>query len=187
MSLGLADKSLVLFLKTHLQSLAAFFLEADTGSQAFAGELRARLHEALYDETISPHFRPFLLQSCAMIPKLGKQTLATYLRVHDLPAARFLSEPADTFDAALVPFHEEALGSGYVLYLTDNLTPADIYELLAHAYGHLAFGHLRRGDTHSHYDLLDDLQAASGPLRRWDQAIQAEQHLWFQALPRLSG
>lgn len=187
MSLELAEKPLVLFLKTHLQSLAAFFLEADMGSQALVGELRARLHEALYDEAINPHFRPFLLQSCAMIPKLGKQTLASYLRVHDLPAAWFLSEPADSFDAALVPFHEEAPGSGYVLYLTDSLTPADIYELLAHAYGHLAFGHLRRGDTHSHYDILDDLHATSGPARRWDQAIQAEQHYWFQALPCLSG
>lgn len=187
MSLPLADKPLALLLKMHLQDFATFLMEADVSAQALVGELRNRLHEALYDKTIEPYFRPFLLQSCEMIPNLSKQTLANYLRVHDLPAARFLSEPADHFDAALVPFHEEAPGSGYVLYLTDGLTPQDVYELFAHAYGHLVFGHLRHGDTHSHYDLLDDLRNASGPLRRWDQAIRTAQHLWFQDLPRLSG
>ena len=186
MSLSLADKPLTLFLKSRLQGFASFLVEADTTPQALVAELRDKLHEALYDETIDLRFRPFLLQSCEMIPNLGKQTLSDYLKAHTLPAAQFLSDPAVHFDAALVPFLGEAPGSGYVLYLTDDLTPQDVYELLAHAYGHLVFGHLRRGDTHSHYDLLDDLRASSGPLRRWDRAIQAQQHLWFQALPRLS-
>lgn len=181
MSFGLADKPLALFLKSHLQGFTSLLAEA-TLSQALVAELREKLHAALYDETIDLRFRPFLLQSCALIPHLGKDTLSHYLRVHALPDAQFLSEPAARFDSALVPLQSETSGSGYVLYLTDDLTSPEVYELLAHAYGHLAFGHLRRGDIHSHYDLLNDLRTASGPPRRWDRAIQAQQHLWFQPL-----
>ena len=180
----LADKPLTLFLKDHLQGFAAFLAEADTLSPALVIALRDTLHMALYDETIDPRFRPILLQSCAIIPNLGKDTLSSYLRKHALPAAQFLSEPAARFDSALVPLQSESAGSGYVLYLTTDLAPSEVYELLAHTYGHLAFGHLRQGDTHSHYDLLDDLRASSGPPRRWDRAIQAHKHLWFQPLTR---
>src|SRR5260370_39833143 len=141
MSLSLADKPLMLFLKSHLQGLAAFLVEAETTPQALVAELRDKLHEALYDETIDLLFRPFLLQSCEMIPNLGKQTLSDYLKAHALPAARFLSDPAVHFDTALVPILGEEPGSGYVLYLTDDLTPRDVYELLAHAYVHLVFVH----------------------------------------------
>lgn len=186
MSLALADKPLTRFLQSHLQSFAAFLTTADAMPHALVAELRDQLHGILYDETINLRFRPFLLQSCETIPNLGKDTLYLYLKAHALPPARFLSEPAARFDSALVPLQDETLGSGYVLYLTSSLTPQDIYELLAHAYGHLVFGHLRQGDTHSHYDHLDDLRAVSGPLRRWDRAIQSQQHLWFQALPQVS-
>lgn len=186
MSLSLADKLLTRFLQNHLQGFAAFFVTADTTPRVLVAELRDKLHGMLYDETIDLRFRPFLLQSCEMIPNLGKDTLLHYLKAHALPTARFLSEPAARFDSALVPLQDETPGSGYVLYLTDDLTPQDIYEVLAHAYGHLAYGHLRQGDTHSHFDLLDDLRASSGPLRRWDRTIQAQQHLWFQALPGIS-
>src|SRR5579883_1037848 len=186
MSSSLADKPLTLFLKNHLQNLASFLAEADTTSPVLVAVLRDKLHEALYDETIDLRFRPFLLQSCEVIPHLDKQTLSNYLEAQALPAARFLSDPPPRFDAAMVPLLEEAPGSGYVLYLTDGLTSQDVYELVAHAYGHLAFGHLRQGDTHSHYDLLDDLRSSSGPLRRWDRVVKTQQHFWFQALPRLS-
>lgn len=185
MSLSLSDKPLTRFLQNHLQSLATFFVETETLPHALIDALRHKLHAALYDETIDLHLRPFLLQSCEMIPHLGQDTLGQYLRAQDLPAAHFLSEPPAHFDSALVPLHHEVSGSSYVLYLTADLAPQDIYELLAHAYGHLAFGHLRQGDTHSHYDLLDDLRSAAGPVRRWDQVIQAQQHLWFQPLPQL--
>lgn len=186
MSLSLADRPLVHFLQGHLQDLAAFFAMTDLKQQALVSELRNTLHEMLYEETIGPRYRPVLLQSCEMISRLGQDTLSEYLKRQSLPAARFLGQPTTYFDSALVPLQHEVLSSGYVLYVTDGLTPQDMYELLAHAYGHLVLGHLRQGDTHSHYDLLADLRASSGPSRRWDRAIQAQQHLWFQALPRLS-
>ncbi|GHO61270.1 hypothetical protein KSC_001620 [Ktedonobacter sp. SOSP1-52] len=121
-----------------------------------------------------------------MIPHLGQETLSLYLKTYALPPARFLSEPATHFDSALVPLQAETPGSGYVLYLTDTLTVRDIYTLFVHAYGHLAYGHLRQGDTHSHYDRLDDLQSPFGPSRRWDQTIQNQQHLWFQPPSRIA-
>jgi len=180
MLLSLADKPLMHFLRNHLQTLADIFADADAMPRHLVAELRNILQGMLYDETIDLHFRPFLLQSCAMIPNLGQETLAQYLKAHALPPARFLSKPATRFDSVLVPLQVETPGSGYVLYLTNDLTPLDVYTLLAHAYGHLAYGHLRQGDTHSHYDLLDDLRASFGPPRRWDRIIQDQQHLWFQ-------
>jgi hypothetical protein len=185
MPLSLADKPLMRFLQNHLQGFANFFLSADATPPILVAELRDTVQRTLYDETIDLRFRPILLQSCEMIPNLGKETLSHYLRDHALSPAHFLSEPAMRFDSALVPLQVETLGSGYVLYLTDDLMPQDIYTLLAHAYGHLAYGHLRQGDTHSHYDLLNDLRSSFGPSRRWDRIIQAQQHLWLQIPSRL--
>jgi len=141
------------------------------------------LYLAQYDSSFPPALRPFLLQSCQAIPKLGKETLARYLELHGLPAARFLGEPAPHFDCALVPLEGETQSSGYVLYIDAALEPEDIYYALNHAYGHLACGHLRKGDRYSHYDVLADLRSPLGPPRRWDRTVLALQHLWFQPLP----
>src|SRR5713226_8089316 len=94
-----------------------------------------------------------------------------------------MSEPPSHFDCVLVPAGNDAGASNYIFYFADNLVPSDLYYLLAHVYGHLALGHLRKGDPYSHYDVLSELQSPAGPSRRWDQAVQELHHLWFQPLP----
>jgi hypothetical protein len=99
-----------------------------------------------------------------------------------------MSTPPPYFDCALVPIDVsediDVIGSGYVFYFEENLTPQDVYYLLAHAYGHLALGHLRKGDVFSHYDVLSELRSVNGPVRRWDRAVQEQQHLWISPLPQ---
>ncbi len=179
---SLAEKPTVLFLQSHLQTLATLFYDTDLTHYALINVLRNKLQQSLYEPSINPHFRPLHLQSCQAIPDLGRDTLAHYLDQHGLAPAVFMSEPAPHFDSALVPL-ESAQGSGYVLYVKADLSPDDVYYLLAHAYGHLALGHLRKGDIYSHYDILTDLRAPLDPPRRWDRAVRVQQHLWFQPLP----
>jgi len=116
-----------------------------------------------------------------MIPQLGPKTLSAFLNNQGLFPARFMSEPPSSFDCVLVP--ADAEGSGFIWYFSDTLTVNNVYYLLAHAYGHLILGHLRKGDIYSHYDVLSALQSPSGPARRWDISVHKVQNLWFQPLP----
>lgn len=179
---SLAEKPIVVFLQGYLQELAARVCDVGSSQYIFMNVLREEIQYLLYDVSVDAHFRPLLLQSCQAIPDLGKDTLARYLDQHGLAPAVFMSEPVPHFDSALVPL-EGAHGSGYVLYVKADLSFEDVYYLLAHAYGHLVLGHVRRGDVYSHYDMLADLRSPSGPPRRWDRMVQALQHLWFQPLP----
>jgi len=179
---SLSEKPIVIFLQSHLQKLAPLFHDADFTQYVFINVLRDILQSLLYETSTDPHFLPFLLQSCQAISDLGRDTLAHYLDQHGLAPAVFMSEPAPHFDSALVPLESEAQGSGYVLYMKADLSSDDIYYLLAHAYGHLALGHIRKGDVYSHYDILADLRSPLDPPRRWDRVVQTQQHLWFQPL-----
>ncbi len=178
---SLAEKPIVLLIQSHLQKLAALLHDAERNPYTFVSVLGEKLQSFLYETSTDPHLRPLLLASCQAIPDLGRETLARYLDQHGLAPAIFMSEPAPHFDSALVPL-ASAQGSGYVLYVKADLSFEDVYSLLAHAYGHLALGHVRRGDVYSHSDSLCDLRSPLGPSRRWDRAVQTQQHLWFQPL-----
>ncbi len=172
---------LVVLLRDVLHRLATCFVDTELHHNLLASALRHELQTQLY--TMSSVFRPFMLSSCQIIPQLGPNTLAAFLNNQCLSPAQFMSEPPSSFDCVLVP--ADAEGSGFVWYFSDNLTASNMYYLLAHAYGHLALGHLRKGDRYSHYDVLSALQSPSGPARRWDRAVQQLQNLWFQPLPAI--
>jgi hypothetical protein len=175
---SLAEKPIVIFLQSYLQKLTMLCSDVELAQHTFIRVLRDKIQYSLYETSIDPCFSCLLLQSCQAISDLGRDTLAHYLDQHGLAPAVFMSEPAPHFDSALVPLTGEAQGSGYVLCVKADLPPDDIYYLLAHAYGHLALGHIRKGDVYSHYDILADLRSPLGPPRRWDRVVQTQQHLW---------
>lgn len=177
----LSTKPLAIFLREYFEQLTSIFKQAESSNAAFLSALRENLHSLLYS-LADARLLPFLLVDCQAIPQLNREHLAHMLATQSLPASRFLSEPPAHFDSVLVPAGEEALGSGYIWYFKEGLTPGEIYYLLGHVYGHLALGHIRRGDLYSHYDVLADLQAPAGPARRWDRAVQDQQRLWFRPL-----
>ncbi len=178
----LSTQPLVLFLREHLQQLLALFTQVDHMTPAWIEKLRGQLQASAHRYSATP-FAPFLLASCYCFPNLDYNHLTRFLAQQSLPSACFMSQPPARFDSVLVPAGEEAPGSGFVWYFSEHLTSTEAYYLLAHAYGHLALGHLRRGDIYSHYDVLSDLLAPSGPARRWDRAVRQYQHHWFQPLP----
>ena len=177
----LATKPLAIFLREHFAQLTSVFKQAESSYAAFLSTLRENLHSWLYS-LADDRFLPFLLVDCQALPQLNREHLARILETQLLPTARFMSEPPAHFDSVLVPAGEDAPGSGYIWYFKEGLTIGEIYYLLSHVYGHLALGHIRRGDLYSHYDVLADLQAPTGPARRWDQAVQDKQRLWFTPL-----
>jgi hypothetical protein len=177
---------LIALLRDILQRLAPYFTVVEPNQYSWASSLRHEVQTMLHTMPSDSPFRPFLLSSCQMIPQLGPKTLAGFLTKQGLPAARFLSEPPPSFDCALVPVDEDIEGSGFIWYFSDSLTLGNIYYLLAHTYGHLALGHLRKGDHYSHYDVLSTLKSPAGPTRRWDRAVQHMQSLWFQPLAIVS-
>jgi len=179
------DKPLVAYLRDLLQQLASLFSNAELNQDVLVSALRNMLPTLLYNLPPDSPFLPFMLANCQVIPKLGRTSLTHFLSMYSLPPAKFMSEPPVHFDCVLVPTGSDEGSSGYIIYFDDRLTSHDIYYLLAHVYGHLALGHLRRGDPYSHYDVLSELQSPAGPPRRWDQAVQTLQHLWFQPLPEV--
>ncbi len=179
----LSGKSIVSFLRDYLQQLAPLFRSAELTQRALAGTLRDKMNALRYNLPPESPLQAFMLVGCQVIPQLGPESLAYFLSNQSLPPAKFMSEPPMHFDCVLVPAESDVGGSSYIFYFADNLVPSDVYYLLVHAYGHLALGHLRKGDPYSHHDVLSDLQSPLGPRRRWDQAVQAKQHLWFQPLP----
>src|SRR6266536_1282892 len=190
MALSLPEKPIVSFLHTHLQQLAPLFSDAELTQHELADALRDRFREALYSPAMDTRFLPFLFSSCQTILGLKLASLSLDLASRSVPTPKFMSTPPTYFDSALVPIDVsvdiEVIGSGYVFYFEENLTPQDVYYLLAHAYGHLALGHLRKGDVFSHYDVLSELRSVNGPSRRWDRAVQEQQHLWLLPLPQNS-
>src|SRR5712692_2660113 len=186
MTTSFSEKPIVSFLHIHLQQLAPLFSDAELTRSALADALRDKFREALYSPTTEIRFLPFLFLSCQAVNGLNLASLTRALSEHLYPTPTFMSTPPPYFDSVLVPIDAdidaEVVGSGYVFYFEESLTPRDIYYLLAHAYGHLVLGHLRKGDVYSHYDVLSELRSAAGPPRRWDQAVQAQQHLWFVPL-----
>jgi len=177
---------LVALLRDILKRLASFLSDVEPRHDLLASFLRREMQMMLHTMPSESPFRPFMLSSCQMILQLGPKTLAGFLGKQGLPPARFLSEPPPSFDCALVPVGDDVGGSGFIWYFADSLTPSNIYYLLAHAYGHLALGHLRKGDRYSHYDVLSALRSPLGPARRWDQAVQQLQPLWFQPLATIN-
>ncbi len=183
MTTSISEKPLVAFTRGLLQQLALLFSNAELNQDVMVGTLRNMLPTLFYNLPPDSPFLPFMLANCQIIPKLGRATLARFLSTYSLPPAKFMSEPPVHFDCVLVPTGNDEGSSGYIFYFDDNLTSHDVYYLLAHVYGHLALGHLRKGDPYSHYDVLSELQSPAGPSRRWDQAVQELHHLWFQPLP----
>ncbi len=179
----LPEGSIVALLRSYLQQLAPLFQRATLNSYALMNILRDKMNALRYNISPRSPLQPLLLVSCQVIPGLGTEGLAQFLSQQALPPARFMGVPPLHFDCAMVPAGDDVGGSGYVFYFDDSLVPGDVYFLLAHAYGHLIHGHLRKGDEYSHWDILSDLQSPLAPRRRWDQAVQARQHLWFQPLP----
>jgi superfamily II DNA/RNA helicase len=184
MTTSLSEKPIVSFLHTHLQQLAPLFRDTELTHSALADALRDKFREVLY--ATETRFLPFLFLSCQTVRGLNLASLSRAVAEHLSPAPTFMSTPPPYFDSALVPIDAsvdaDIVGSGYVFYFEESLIPHDVYYLLAHAYGHLALGHLRRGDRYSHYDILSELRSVAGPVRRWDRAVQAQQHLWFAHL-----
>ncbi|HEX2913495.1 MAG TPA: DEAD/DEAH box helicase [Chloroflexia bacterium] len=174
-----AEKPLVSFLRQNLRQLASVF-SADAH----------QLHDRLRDKLASLRFslppdsplQPFTLVGGQALPGLSLNSLNQYLENYGLPPARFLAQPPHAFDSALVSIGPEAGGSGYLFFWDTALPGEDIYYLLAHAWGHLALGHLRAGDEYSHWDVLSDLQRPAGPARRWDLAVQKLFPYWFEPL-----
>src|SRR5690349_11944317 len=89
---SLAEKPTVLFLQSHLQTLATLFYDTDLTHYSLISVLRNKLQQLLYEPSIDPHFGPLHLQSCQAIPDLGRETLAHYLDQHGLAPAVFMSE-----------------------------------------------------------------------------------------------
>src|SRR5713101_858493 len=187
MTTSFSEKPIVSFLHIHLQQLAPVFSDAELTRSALADSLRDKFREILYSPTTEIRFLPFLFLSCQAVRGLNMANLTRALSEHLYPAPTFMSTPPPYFDSVLVPIDAgidaAAVGSGYVFYFEESLLPHDIYYLLAHAYGHLALGQVRKGDVYSHFDVLSELRSAAGPTRRWDRAVQAQQHLWFVPLP----
>ena len=179
----LPRKSLVSFLQDYLQQLAPLFRDAELTQHALIAALREKINALHYNLPLESPLQAFMLVGCHALPGLGPDSLSRFLSSQSLPSAKFMGEPPSHFDCVLVPAGNDVGGSSYIFYFADNLIPDDFYYLLAHTYGHLVLGHLRKGDIYSHYDVLSDLQSPGGPHRRWDQAVQAKQHLWFQPLP----
>lgn len=177
-----SSSSIVLFVRDYLQQLAPLFSNAELVGQIPVNILRDKMNALRYSISPASPFQPFMLVSCQAISRLGPDSLCHFLSQQSLPAARFMSEPPLHFDCALISAGNEVDGSGYIFYFEESLVPRDVYYLLAHTYGHLLLGHLRKGDLYSHWDILSDLQSPLGPRRRWDQAVRARQHLWFQPL-----
>jgi nucleoside-triphosphatase THEP1 len=190
MTTSLSDKPITSFLRAHLQQLGPLFSDAELTHSALADALRDKFREMLYSPTTEIRFLPFLLLSCQSVRGLNLASLTLALNEHLRPAPTFTSTPPPYFDSVLVPIDAgidaETVGSGYVFYYEESLLPHDVYYLLAHAYGHLAIGHVRKGDVYCHYDVLSELRSAAGPTRRWDRVVQAQQHLWFVPLPHSS-
>ena len=190
MATSSSEKPIVNLLRTHLQQLVPLFNDTELNHSTLADALRNKFREILYSPTTEIRFLPYLLLSCQAVRDLNLVSLTLTLSEHLYPAPTFMSTPPPYFDSALVPIEAginvEAVGSGYVFYFEENLLPHDIYYLLAHAYGHLALGHIRKGDVYSHYDVLSELRSLTGPVRRWDLAVQARQNLWFVPLPQNS-
>jgi hypothetical protein len=188
MTPSLPEKPIARFLHSNLQQLAPLFSDAELTQHALVNALRDKFREALYSSSLDTRFLPFLFLSCEAIPGLNVANLSLDLANRSSPTPRFMSTPPPYFDSALVPIdvsvNAEVVGSGYVFYFEENLTPQDVYYLLTHAYGHLALGHLRKGDVYSHYDVLSELRAVNGPVRRWDRVVQEQQHLWISPLPQ---
>jgi Helicase conserved C-terminal domain/SNF2-related domain len=188
MTPSLPEKPIVRFLHSHLQQLAPLFSDAELTQHALVDALRDKFLEALYSQTMDTRFLPFLFLSCQAIPGLNVESLSLDLASRSSPFPTFMSTPPPYFDSALVPIYvsldAEVVGSGYVFYFEESLSPLDVYNLLVHAYGHLALGHLRKGDVYSHYDVLSELRSANGPMRRWDRAVHEQQHLWISSLPQ---
>ncbi len=188
MTPSLPEKPIVRFLHSHLKQLAPLFSDAELTQHALVDALRDKFREALFSPAMDTRFLPFLFLSCQAIPGLNVANLSLDLASRSSPTPTFMSTPPPYFDSALVPIDvsvdAEVIGSSYVFYFEENLTPQDVYYLLAHAYGHLALGHLRKGDVYSHYDVLSELRSVNGPVRRWDRAVQEQQHLWISPLPQ---
>lgn len=180
--IDLSAQPLVIFLRENLQQLAPLFRQAGFLNGALVSTLRERIQSLLHHPPDAT-FQPFQLMSCHALPELGPERLAHFLTSHTLPPALFLSQPPAHFDSVLVPAGEDALGSGYVWCVEESLTADEVYYLLAHVYGHLALGHLRKGDQYSHYDKLAALRSPNGPARRWDRAVQSRMPFWFKPLP----
>jgi hypothetical protein len=179
---GVATHPLVVFLREHFVQLSPLFRQAKRSDAAFVSALNEQLHMVLHHSS-DARLLPFLLAGCQVLPTLGQKQLAHFLSRQSLPPAHFLSEPPAHFESVLVPVGEDAKGSGFVWYFAEGMAPDKLFFCLAHVYGHLVLGHLRKGDRYSHYDTLADLQAPSGPARRWDRVVQAMLPLWFQPLP----
>ncbi len=190
MTPSLPEKPIVRFLHSHLKQLSPLFSDAELTQHALVDALRDKFREALYNPSMDIRFLPFLFSSCQAIPGLNLASLSLDLASLSSPFPTFMSTPPPYFDSALVPIDAsvdaEVAGSGYIFYFEERLDPQDVYYLLAHAYGHLALGHLRKGDVYSHYDILSELRSVNGPSRRWDRAVQEQQHLWLLPLPQNS-
>ncbi len=152
----LSGKSIVSFLRDYLQQLVPLFRSAELTQRALAGTLRDKMNALRYNLAPESPLQVFMLVGCQVIPQLGPESLAYFLSHQSLPPAKFMSEPPAHFDCVLVPAENDVGGSSYIFYFADNLIPSDLYYLLAHAYGHLALGHLRKGDLYSHHDVLSE-------------------------------
>lgn len=179
----LPGKAIVSFLQDCLRQLAPLFRDAELTQHALIAALREKINALHYNLPLESPLQAFMLVGCQALPELGPDSLSRFLSSQSLPPAKFMGEPPSHFDCVLVPTGNDVGGSSYIFYFADNLVPDDIYYLLVHTYGHLVLGHLRKGDFYSHYDVLSDLQSPGGSRRRWDQVVQAKQHLWFQPLP----
>ena len=173
---------LVVFLRDVFHQLATCFNSSGMYQQVLNETLQREVQKILHS-TSDPSLRLILLTNCQMIPQLGPKTLRAFLHEQGLPPAHFLSEPPSAFDSVLVSVGTETVGSGFIWYFSNRLTPNNVYYLLAHVYGHLALGHLQKGDENSHYDILSALQTPSGPTRRWDREVQQWLPHWFEPLP----
>src|SRR5690242_17106930 len=149
----LPEGSIVALLRSYLQQLAPLFQRATLNSYALMNILRDKMNALRYNISPRSPLQPLLLVSCQVIPGLGTEGLAQFLLQQALPPARFMGAPPLHFDCAMVPAGDDVGGSGYVFYFDDSLVPGDVYFLLAHAYGHLIHGHLRKGDEYSHCDI----------------------------------
>lgn len=172
-------KPLVTFLQGQLLQLKSLFEGADS---QLNGRLREYLGALRYQLEPDSPFQPFLLVGGQALEPLSLESLNNCLAVSGLPHANFMSQPPTFFDSVLVPIGPDVGGGGYLFFWSASLPTAEIYYLLAHAWGHLVLGHLRQGDVFSHWDVLTDLRHEAGSARRWDKAVQQWLPLWFAPL-----
>ncbi len=134
MTTSLSEKPTVSFLHTHLQQLAPLFSDAELTHSALADALRDKFREVLY--ATETRFLPFLFLSCQTVRGLNLASLSQVLAEHLSPAPIFMSTPPPYFDSALVPIDAgvdaDVVGSGYLFYFEESLTPHDVYYLLTH-------------------------------------------------------